>query len=130
MEPKEIAQRILKTLENGWNNASGTEFAQHFADRSEYVDIRGTLHQNSTPKLIGDEHDKLFVSLYTGSKVTFQLLQAMFIDQNTILVNAGAELDAPSGPLAGKNNSTITLVLIKSGNDWKIRAFQNTVVKR
>lgn len=130
MDTKEIAQNILKILENGWNNASGTEFARPFADKSEFVDIRGTLYQNATPQYVGEAHQGLFTSIYKDSKVNYELIQSMLIDQNTILANARATLDAPTGPLAGKGASTITLVVTNSGAAWKIRAFHNTLVMK
>ena len=128
METKAIAQDILKTLENGWNNANGTAFAQSFADSSEFVDIRGSLHQNATRQYLGEAHQGVFMSIYKDSKISYSLVQAQMIDENTILANAKAALDAPAGPLAGKSASTISMIIIKSGNDWKIRAFHNTLV--
>jgi uncharacterized protein (TIGR02246 family) len=130
MEATEISTGILVTLENGWNNASGAEFAQPFADTCEFVTIKGELHKNSTTKYIADAHQGIFMSIYKGSKVDYQLLQAMYINNQTILVNAKTELDAPTGPLAGKNSSTVTLILVKSGNAWKIRSFHNTLVAK
>lgn len=128
METQEISQTILKTLENAWNNANGTEFSQPFADPCEFVDIRGSLHQNATPQYIGDAHQGLLMSIYKGSKVIYQFIQSMYIDSHTILVNAQTELDSPAGPLAGKNFSTLTLILVKSTSAWKIRVFHNTLV--
>jgi hypothetical protein len=40
-----------------------------------------------------------------------------------------AHLNAPTGPLAGQHSSTLTLVLLRSGEKWKIAAFHNTLVK-
>ena len=130
MDTKEITQNILQTLENGWNNADGREFAKPFADKSEFVDIRGTLYQNATPQYVGEAHQGLFMSIYKDSKIKYELAQSTLIDQNTILANARAALDAPTGPLAGKGTSTITMVITGSGDTWKIRAFHNTLVMK
>lgn len=131
MEAEQISKTILKTLEDGWNHANGTEFVQHFADTSEFVTIRGELHKRSTRKYLADAHQGLFASIYKDSKVVYQFLQATPIDKQTILVHAQTELDAPLGPLAGKNFSTVSLILVQSGSAWKIRSFHNTlVVKR
>jgi uncharacterized protein (TIGR02246 family) len=128
MNLTEISNQILSRLENGWNNASGAEFAQPFADSCEFVTIKGELHRNSSPKYLADAHQGIFMSIYKGSRVDYQLLQAIQINNETILVNAKTELDAPTGPLAGKNYSTVTLILINSGRSWKIRSFHNTLV--
>ncbi len=130
MNPKEISKTIAAQLETGWNNANGAQFALPFAAQSDFVDIRGALHPNSPAAVIGAEHDGIFASLYKSSKVKFSVIQANPIDTNTILAHIRASLDTPSGPLAGKTNSTITLVLVQQGGDWKIRGFHNTLVHR
>lgn len=130
MENKKIVENILKVLEDGWNTASGATFAKPFMDVSEFVDVRGTLHQNATRQYLGQAHQDVFMNIYKDSKITYSLVQAQLIDDNTILANAKAVLDAPVGPLAGKSTSTISLVIIKTGDDWKIRAFHNTLVAK
>lgn len=130
MDPKEISKTIVAQLEAGWNNADGAQFALPFATQSDFVDIRGTLHPNSPAAAIGAEHDGIFASIYKGSRIRYEVAQATPIDTNTILAHARAELDAPVGPLAGKTNSTITLVLVQQEGDWKIRGFHNTLVFR
>lgn len=125
---EEIATNIIKTLETGWNNSDGNHFAIPFAESSEFVDIRGTHHTNAQPSDIGDAHQQLFNSIYKGSSVSYKLIHAMAIDQKTILANVSAELNAPTGPLAGVNASTITMVLIQVKGEWRIKAFHNTMV--
>jgi uncharacterized protein (TIGR02246 family) len=127
METKQIVDHILNTLESGWNNASGAEFAIPFAVASEFVDIRGTLHANATAQQIGQEHQGLFMSIYKDSKVVYIQVQSTLIDHNTIIAHANTELDAPVGPLAGKNGSTVSMVIIREGDQWKIRSFHNTL---
>jgi uncharacterized protein (TIGR02246 family) len=130
METQQIAQSILSTLENAWNSANGAEFAKPFADISEFVDIRGTYHQNAIPQYVGEAHQGMFMSIYKDSKVDYKLIQSVPIDQNTILVHASAELNAPSGPLAGISESMISMVLAGAEGNWKIRAFHNTLVRK
>lgn len=130
MEAKAITEIMLKTLETGWNTANGNTFAIPFDDVSDFIDIRGTLHQKATRQYIGEAHQGLLMSIYKDSKISYSLIQAQSIDGNTIFANAKAALDAPGGPLAGKTASTISLVIVKSGNDWKIKAFHNTLVAK
>ncbi|HEU5292175.1 MAG TPA: SgcJ/EcaC family oxidoreductase [Cyclobacteriaceae bacterium] len=130
MQPAEISTGILKTLEAAWNNANGVDYAKSFADPTEFVDIRGTLHKNSSSAYIGEAHQGIFNSIYKDSKIVYQLTQAIAIDPDVILVQASSVLDAPSGPLAGTNSSTITLLLLKTNSEWKIRSFHNTLVAK
>ena len=130
MNTKAITQNILTKLENGWNNANGTEYAQPFADTAEFVDIRGVLHQNSTRQFLGEAHQGVFMGIYKDSKIEYSLTQVIPLNDNIIVANAKAALDAPSGPLAGKSASTITMVIVKMDNTWQIRAFHNTLVAK
>lgn len=130
MKALEISTTILKTLESGWNHASGTEYAKPFAELSDFVDIRGTLHKSSTKTYIGEAHQGIFGTIYKDSKVVYEPLQASYIDDNTIVAHAHTHLDAPVGPLVGKNSSTITMLLIQTEGEWKIRAFHNTLVAK
>lgn len=130
MKAEEISLKILKDLEHGWNYASGAEFSRTFAERSEFVDIRGVLHQNVSPQYVGEAHQGLFMSIYKDSKITYELIQAFDIDMNTILLNGRTTLEVPSGPFSGTNNSIITAVLTNHEGNWKIRAFQNTLTIR
>jgi uncharacterized protein (TIGR02246 family) len=122
-----MVEKILNNMESGWNNANGQEFSKDFAGETEYVDIRGTLHAKATPQQLAEAHQGLFMSIYKGSNVKYKHTQSFNIDDNIAFANADAELDAPSGPLAGKTGSTISMLLIKSDNAWKIRAFHNTL---
>jgi uncharacterized protein (TIGR02246 family) len=130
MNTEKITQNILTMLENGWNNANGTEYAQPFADTSEFVDIRGVLHQNSTRQFLGEAHQGVFMGIYKDSKIAYNLAQVIALNENIFVANVKAELDAPAGPLAGKSASTITMVIVKLDNTWKIRAFHNTLVAK
>jgi hypothetical protein len=44
------------------------------------------------------------------------------------LVHVDAVLDAPSGPLAGRNRALFSLVLTREAGEWTIAAFHNTLV--
>ena len=41
MEPTEIAETIVKRLEDAWNAGDGAAFGAPFAPDADFVDIRG-----------------------------------------------------------------------------------------
>lgn len=123
-----IAQDILATLQRGWNSGSGSAFSEPFAGTCDFVTIRGELHQNASPHMLAEAHQGLFVSIYKGSKIVYSLIQAKAYAPDLIVVHAMSELDAPTGPLQGKNNSVISIILAKDADSWKIRSFHNTLV--
>jgi hypothetical protein len=44
-----------------------------------------------------------------------------------VLLNSTADLDAPSGPLAGRHQSIQSIVLRHEGSGWKVASFHNTL---
>ena len=56
------------------------------------------------------------------------MLQARELADGTILAHVRGRMHAPSGPLAGDNESTATVVLVRDGDEHRITAFHNTLV--
>jgi uncharacterized protein (TIGR02246 family) len=130
METKKTVESMIAVMQNGWNHADGNEFVKPFADTIEFVDIRGTLHSQSTRQYIAQAHAGLWKSIYKDSKILYELLQTVVLNDHALLVNLKATLDAPVGPLAGKTSSTITMVLLQTDGEWKVRGFHNTLVAK
>lgn len=130
METKKAVESMITSLQNGWNHADGNEFVKPFADTIEFVDIRGTLHSQSTREYVAAAHNGLWKSIYKDSKIVYELLQTVSLNDHTLLVNLKATLEAPVGPLAGTSVSTISMVLVQTGGQWKLRGFHNTLVAK
>jgi uncharacterized protein (TIGR02246 family) len=120
-----IGREILQILERGWNEASGEQFGAPFSADADFVDIRGAHHRGKDAIAVG--HQGIFETIYLGSRVRFQLTHARSLNETIILLHSTAELDAPSGPLAGRHQSTQSIVLKREGNDWKVASFHNTL---
>ena len=69
----------------------------------------------------------LLDSVYQGSSVHYQLIQAREIAPEVTLAHVAATLNAPQGPLAGVNRSTFSMLMRGSGETARIVAFQNTL---
>jgi hypothetical protein len=63
-----------------------------------------------------------------GSTVRYQLDVARVLAPGCIMAVATSTLDAPHGPLRGIHHSRMTMVIATQGADWRITAFQNTLV--
>lgn len=129
MEPIVIASSIAKKLETAWNNGSGKEFQESFTSPTDFVNIMGAHFFSVTRDEIGAGHQAIFDTIYKGSTIKYEIVQASMIDTNTILAHMKSSLTSPSGPMAGVNGSIMTLVLIQENNEWKVRAFQNTLIR-
>ena len=73
-------------------------------------------------------HQQIFDTIYAGSTVRYQVLQARELDDRVILAHARCTISAPGGPLAGEHASTITVVLVKHDDQYEITALHNTLV--
>lgn len=120
-----IGRDILQELEAAWNEASGERFGRPFSADAEFVDIRGEHHHGQ--ESIARGHQGIFETIYLGSRVRFQLIQARHLAETVVLLHSTADLDAPSGPLAGKHQSIQSIVLNREGTEWKVASFHNTL---
>ena len=126
MNPKSIAEPVIKQLEDAWNAADGAAFAEPFAADADFVNIRGELHSGSDAIAAG--HQGIFDTIYAGSTVRYAVRQARELDDGVILAHIDATLNVPGGPLAGEINAIASIVLVGEGDDRRIAAFHNTVV--
>jgi uncharacterized protein (TIGR02246 family) len=126
MDPKSIAENVIRKLEDAWNAGDGAAFSAPFAPDADFVNIRGDLHTGGEEIAAG--HQQIFETIYAGSTARYALLQARELDEHAILAHIGATLNAPAGPLAGETNALASLVLVGDGDEHRIAAFHNTVV--
>jgi uncharacterized protein (TIGR02246 family) len=128
MNPTQICEPIVKHLEDAWNEASGEKFSQPFTTTSDFINIRGMFLSKATKQQVAAGHQHIFDTIYKGSTVKYNLADAELINGQTILAHIKTILNSPQGPLLGTNSSIITIVLIQEKDEWKIRAFHNTLV--
>jgi uncharacterized protein (TIGR02246 family) len=123
-----LANDLLHRLEAAWNAGDGAAFAAPFAEDADFVDITGT--HTKGRQAIDAGHRGIFASIYKGSQVRYELLSGRPLAPGLLLVHARAHLDAPGGPLAGKNDSTLSAVVREGAGGFEIAAFHNTLVMK
>ena len=126
MNPQNMAETVVKQLEEAWNAADGTAFAAPFASDADFVNIRGDLHTGREEIAAGHQH--IFTTIYAGSTVRYSMRQARELDEGVILAHISATLNVPGGPMAGETNALASIVLVENGGEHRIAAFHNTVV--
>ena len=126
IDARQIVSNIVSDLEKAWNAADGSGLAQHFAEDSDFVNIRGD-HMR-TREVIGKGHQGIFDTIYKGSVVRYQVAAVREIAPTVLVAHVRSKLSAPTGPLAGEHSSLFTLVLVQDRNEWRIAAFHNTLV--
>ena len=124
---REAVSAIVKELEAAWNAADGARFAVPFTEDADFVNIRGEHFR--TREVIARGHQAIFDTLYKGSTVRNELAALRPIAPGVLLAHVKAVLNVPTGPLTGKLNSQISMVLVQQQGNWLIAAFHNTLVK-
>ena len=121
-----IARPLVAELEAAWNAADGRAFSTPFTEDADFVAIRGDYHR--TREAIAHGHQAIFDTIYKGSTVRYELVDARMLTDDVVVAHARSSLQAPTGPLMGHHNSMMTLVLAREGETWRIAAFHNTLV--
>jgi uncharacterized protein (TIGR02246 family) len=118
-------ESIVGHLEAAWNAMDGAAFAAPFAADADFVNIRGEhLRGRST---IADGHAGIFRTIYAGSTNRYTVEGVRLLRPDVALVHVHAQLDAPHGPLAGRNSARFSLILTKEPGGWEIAALHNTL---
>ena len=123
----EVGNRVLKQLEDAWNDADGDAFGAPFAEHAEFVNIRGERHTGRSA--IARGHQAIFDSIYKGSVNRYEALVVKQLAENALYVLGHARLHAPTGPMAGDHESHFSVVMLRrEDSDWQVDAFHNTLI--
>ena len=118
-------EALVATLEGAWNAGDGDAFAAPFAVDADFVNIRADHHQGRAGIAAG--HTAILRSIYLGSTNQYTIKTARLLHPDVALVHVHAVLDAPSGPLAGRNRALFSMVLARVAEEWQIASFHNTL---
>lgn len=121
-------EQVLAQMEQGWNVGDGDAFAEPFTDDADFVTVRG--ERSAGKAAIASSHSAIFETIYVGSEVHYSLVDVSEIAPSCLLAHSTAELKVPGGPLEGTHNAVQTIVLtsVDGSGQWRVRAFQNTLL--
>jgi len=118
-------EAIVATMEAAWNAGDGTRFAAPFSNDADFVTIRAE-HLRGREAIAGG-HAAIFRTIYAGSVNRYTVESIRLLRPDVALAHVRAVLNAPSGPLAGTNNATFSIVLTREANGWQIATLHNTL---
>jgi uncharacterized protein (TIGR02246 family) len=116
---------LVQTLQAAWNAGDAAAFAAPFAEDADFVNIRAEHARGRTAIAAG--HEAIFRTIYAGSKTSQTVESARLLHADLALVHVKSELDAPTGPMAGRHTARYSMVLARSAGGWQIVAFHNTL---
>ena len=124
-EHERIAKDILQRLQNAWNAGDGAAFGAPMAEDADFVTIRAD-HLKGRQAIIAS-HLHIFETFYKGSRNELSLESARMVGDHIALVHGRSVLQAPSGPLAGRHEARLSLVVTPNEPDWQIASFHITL---
>ncbi|MEV8443456.1 SgcJ/EcaC family oxidoreductase [Actinosynnema sp. NPDC051121] len=116
---------VLEGLADAWNAGDATAYAGLFTEDADYVTFFGL----NTPgrAAIESGHRALFEGPLRGSKLTGsgEPPKVRFVRDDVAIVVAGggSSLDGEPDP---DRASTVTYVLVREPDAWRVASFQNT----
>ncbi|HEY1404021.1 MAG TPA: SgcJ/EcaC family oxidoreductase [Pyrinomonadaceae bacterium] len=116
----------VRQLEAGWNTKSGALFARPFAADADYVVINGMHMQGRAA--IDQSHQRIFDTVYKNSTISLSIKQIRFLRPDVAVVHVLGNNRTRQGEETRETNAIVTLVMTKEKGDWKIVAFQNTLI--
>ena len=117
--------RILNRLEDAWNAGDGDAFAAAMAIDADFVTIRADRLKGR--EAIAASHRHIFSTFYAGSRNRISLGSVRRLGGNVAVVHAHSVLEAPTGPLAGRHEATLSAVMRWNDTVWRIASFHITL---
>ncbi|MBN9743741.1 DUF4440 domain-containing protein [Amycolatopsis sp. A1MSW2902] len=131
MSQREEVLSVLTRLADAWNSGDATAYGNLFTEDADYVTFFG--FRSEGRQAIADSHRELFQGPLKGSKLTgFGEPRVRFLrdDVAVIVTGGGSSLTGDDDPAAEGRESTLTYVLVRGDDGWRITAFQNTRVSK
>ncbi len=116
---------VLRRLQDAWNAGDGTAFGATMAEDADFVTVRADHLKGRNA--IAASHRHIFSTFYAGSRNELSLENARMIDERVALVHARSVLQAPAGPLVGRHEARLSLVLVAASQGWEIASFHITL---
>ncbi len=115
---------LYHQLHHAWNERSAGDFAAMFTDDGTSVGFDGSEMQG--PAQIERELAQIFADHATGAYIGI-VHEVRLLSDNVAVLRAVAGLIPPgSSEINPATNALQTLIVIRSGDQWRIAHFQNT----
>src|SRR5215475_403962 len=86
-------EAIAAGLVDAWHHASGAEYASHFAEDADFVNVYG-LHGKGRPA-IAEGHDHIFKGVYAGSTIELSVTQVRPLAADVLLAHCRGRMTIP-----------------------------------
>ena len=118
-------EEVLRSLEQAWNTGNAAAFGAVMAEDADFVTIRAD-HLRGREAIVAS-HAHIFSTIYAGSRNRISLGSVRRLGGNVAVVHAHSVLEAPTGPLAGRHEATLSAVMRWNDTVWRIASFHITL---
>ena len=116
---------VLRSLEQAWNAGDAAAFGAAMAEDADFVTIRAD-HLRGREAIVAS-HAHIFSTIYAGSRNRISIESVRRLSEDVAVLHARCVLDAPTGPLAGRHEATLSSVVLRGGGTWTIMSFHITL---
>jgi uncharacterized protein (TIGR02246 family) len=123
----EAIRQLLATVAASWARGDGYAFASVFSDDADFMSLRGKRTHGRAA--IAAAHNRLFSTVYRGSKVELDVEQIRFLRPDIAIVDIAARypgqgIPGPDGKSVGSHSYGMAVIERRPAG-WEIVAFQN-----
>jgi uncharacterized protein (TIGR02246 family) len=124
----EEIRRLFAALGIAWERGDGGAYAAHCTDDVDYVLFDGTRLRGRAENAV--EHQRLFDTILQGSRLQGEIESIAFLGPDAAVVHSvGAVVWPWQKAPSKKARSRQTTLVVRQGDRWLARAFQNTRVQ-
>ncbi len=123
---EQALHKIVEQLESAWNRGDSVAWADLFVEDADFVHILGGHFTGRTS--IERGHRTIFDTIYKGSTNKFVVEKVRLVGDHVAIVFVFATLRLTTPGMPPQLNARPTMVLERRDGDWKIVAFQNTLI--
>jgi uncharacterized protein (TIGR02246 family) len=122
-------RKLPAGLANAWNAGDGAAYADFFTSNCDYIAFDGTHLKGRAQN--ASHHQLLFDTVLRDSRLVFEDdVDVRLLGTEVALMHAkGSVLLSWHSTLPPSRRSIQTFVLVRTGESWRIRAFQNARIR-
>jgi uncharacterized protein (TIGR02246 family) len=127
-DDEDQVRALVEELEQGWNEGDGARFAAAFTEDGDLVGFDGTFLRGR--KAIEQFQQQLLDRWMRGTRLAGRVVDVRFVgpDMAVVHVVGGTIMRRKDRP-ARARDSIQTLTAVRTGEGWRITAFQNTRIR-
>jgi len=123
---EEEIYRVIHGLTQAWNAGDSLDFAGHFAEDGDLVNIHGMrLHGRAA---IAGLYDMLFRSVFRGSRLETELSGSRRLADDAVLLHVRVRIEIPAGAMPGVHSAVASGVLKREDARWCVASLHITLV--